>query len=322
MSVGLAIDALIAVGFASLAVRVVTGRRLFADIVTFVVFGLVVSLAWARLGSPDLALAEAAIGAGLTGALMLVAYRSLARGGWTPTPTEGRSSPVAAAIGVLTTTAVAAIGVAAVGAAGEGVAPDSAGAAALRSLDGTGLGNPVTAVLLLFRNLDTLLEMYVLLVVLLGTWAVATPVREGVRARVPRDSPLVGALVGIVVPTAVLVSFHLLLAGTDRPGGAFQGGTVLAAAGVVLVLTGAMRARSRSSLRLRLALIAGVATFVAIGAGAPLIGAAPLELPGLWAVYLIEVAMMTSIATTLLLLFTRSRGVGATEADAGAEGGR
>lgn len=43
----------------------------------FIVFGLLMALAWARLGAPDIALAEAAIGAGLTGALLLDALGAL-----------------------------------------------------------------------------------------------------------------------------------------------------------------------------------------------------------------------------------------------------
>jgi uncharacterized MnhB-related membrane protein len=37
------------------------------------------ALAWARLDAPDIALAEAAIGAGLTGALLLTALARLKR---------------------------------------------------------------------------------------------------------------------------------------------------------------------------------------------------------------------------------------------------
>jgi energy-converting hydrogenase B subunit D len=43
----------------------------------FIVFGLLMALAWARLDAPDIALAEAAIGAGLTGALLLDALGAL-----------------------------------------------------------------------------------------------------------------------------------------------------------------------------------------------------------------------------------------------------
>jgi energy-converting hydrogenase B subunit D len=46
-------------------------------VVQFIVFGLLMALAWARLQAPDIALAEAAIGAGLTGALLLDALGTL-----------------------------------------------------------------------------------------------------------------------------------------------------------------------------------------------------------------------------------------------------
>lgn len=56
------------------------GPGLFRSIVMFIVFGLLMALAWVRLGAIDLALAEAAIGAGLTGCLLLDAIGHLQRG--------------------------------------------------------------------------------------------------------------------------------------------------------------------------------------------------------------------------------------------------
>ena len=50
---------------------------LFKAIVLFIAFGLVLALAWVRLDAPDVALAEAAIGAGLTGALLLTTLARL-----------------------------------------------------------------------------------------------------------------------------------------------------------------------------------------------------------------------------------------------------
>jgi energy-converting hydrogenase B subunit D len=64
-------DAVVAMALVTLAWRVVADRDLFTSIVLFIVFGLVMALAWVRLEAPDIALAEAAIGAGLTGALLL-----------------------------------------------------------------------------------------------------------------------------------------------------------------------------------------------------------------------------------------------------------
>ncbi len=59
--------------------RCLSVDRLDRAIVLFIAFGLLMALAWARLAAPDIGLAEAAIGAGLTGALLLDAYGALKR---------------------------------------------------------------------------------------------------------------------------------------------------------------------------------------------------------------------------------------------------
>jgi uncharacterized MnhB-related membrane protein len=53
--------------------------RLFQAVVLFIVFGLLAALAYARLQAPDVALTEAAVGAGVTGALLLDALRRIGR---------------------------------------------------------------------------------------------------------------------------------------------------------------------------------------------------------------------------------------------------
>ena len=57
-------------GWSSCAVQ--SARR---AITLFIALGLLLALVWARLNAPDLALAEAAIGAGIAGALLLAALR-------------------------------------------------------------------------------------------------------------------------------------------------------------------------------------------------------------------------------------------------------
>lgn len=64
-----------------LAMQALLTRDLFKATVMYIVFGLVLALVWARLEAPDLALAEAAIGAGLTGALLLGTLASTAHRG-------------------------------------------------------------------------------------------------------------------------------------------------------------------------------------------------------------------------------------------------
>ncbi len=48
-----------------------TQCTLFGCVVAFISFGLLMALAWLRLDAPDVALAEAAVGAGVTGSLLL-----------------------------------------------------------------------------------------------------------------------------------------------------------------------------------------------------------------------------------------------------------
>ncbi len=68
-----------------IAAGALTGTKLFKSSVLFIAFGLFMAVGWVRLDAPDVALAEAAIGAGVTGALMLDAAGHL-RSRSTPYP--------------------------------------------------------------------------------------------------------------------------------------------------------------------------------------------------------------------------------------------
>ena len=73
----LAFDALLAVALVLLADAALRQRRTSEAVVQFMVFGLITALAWIRVDAPDLALTEAAIGSGVTGALLLAALRRI-----------------------------------------------------------------------------------------------------------------------------------------------------------------------------------------------------------------------------------------------------
>ncbi|KPQ29233.1 MAG: putative subunit of the Multisubunit Na+/H+ antiporter [Marinobacter excellens HL-55] len=77
------LDGMLVLALLTTAVAVLASRNLFRAVVMFIAFGLLMALAWVRLQAPDIALAEAAIGAGLTGVLLLDAARHLgySRGG-------------------------------------------------------------------------------------------------------------------------------------------------------------------------------------------------------------------------------------------------
>jgi energy-converting hydrogenase B subunit D len=73
-------DLVLASTLLGLAWQVLATRDLFKAVVLFIAFGLLMALAWVRLEAPDIALAEAAIGTGLTGALLLDAVGHLEGG--------------------------------------------------------------------------------------------------------------------------------------------------------------------------------------------------------------------------------------------------
>jgi uncharacterized MnhB-related membrane protein len=75
----LAFDLLLGLALLWSGWRALTAPSLDRALVLFIAFGLLMALAWARLAAPDIGLAEAAIGAGLTGALLLDAYGALTR---------------------------------------------------------------------------------------------------------------------------------------------------------------------------------------------------------------------------------------------------
>lgn len=308
MSAQLLVDLLLGAILAGLAGPVVFGRHLFRSIVFYVAFGLAMAVVWARLGAPDLALADAAIGAGLTGALMLVAFRRLVEIDPEQAEDEGtRPTGAALLIAVLVAALVAIVGLTALTIE---PAAEPAGVLVMETLGETGLGNPVTGVLLVFRGFDTLIEMAVLLTALLAARVVMsdTPGRSFTLVA-EFDLPLVRTLVAVIVPLAVLVALHLLWVGADDPGGAFQAGSVLAGAGVVLMLSGVLVPTARSRAAARLAAIAGVFALGVLLTVPMLDGRPPLAFLGRGSLLFAEASMMIAIAVTLSLLFAGGPGL-------------
>lgn len=168
---------------------------------------------------------------------------------------------------------------------------------ALDKMPLTGVSNPVTAVLLSYRAYDTLLELAVLLGALLGIWSLG-PAPPGYQ---PAAEVLRG-LIAWVVPLLVLSSGYLLWVGAYAPGGAFQAGALLAAAGVMRALGGDQRAGLPTSVWLRIALALGVLVFTLVGLATMLAGPGFLAYPpgaAKWLILAIETAATLAIGATL-----------------------
>lgn len=303
MSAALALDLGVAALLVGLAVATVAARSGLAAVTAFAGYGLVLALAWVRLDAVDVALTEAAVGA-LTGVLLLGAAAQL-RGSEARTAAERPSASLCGVASLLC--AAVAAGLGAVVLALPEPAPTLAPEAA-RRLPETGLGNPVTAVLLAYRAIDTLLEKVVLLVGLLGVWSLAPDGlwggRPGRAPEGPRDEALV-LLARVLIPIGVVTGVYLVWTSADHPGGAFPGSTILAAMWVLARMAGLVDAPAVASRRLRLALAAGPLAFFAVGFAGFAWAGAFLAYPEGWAkplILAIEVPMTLSVAATLALL--------------------
>jgi multisubunit Na+/H+ antiporter MnhB subunit len=180
--------------------------------------------------------------------------------------------------------------------------------AAMASLAATGLGNPVTAVLMAYRAVDTLLEVVVLLLALVGVWSLAVDRFWGGQPTLAghdsRDRMLV-FLGRLLPPAGIVVAIHIFWIGSTAPGGEFQGATILAAMWVLAALAGLVAAPRVGRRRLRLLLVVGPMVFLAVGLAGAVLAGAFLAYPELYAklvILAIEVPVTLSIAAILAML--------------------
>jgi multisubunit Na+/H+ antiporter MnhB subunit len=280
----------------------IAAREAFTAVIGFVVYGLLLAIAWVRLSAVDVALTEAAIGGGMTGMLMLGAVARLRFANGSDTRT---SLPVRLATGVLC--ALIAAGLATALLAPPEVIPTLA-PTVMENLTQSGLGNPVAGVLFVYRALDTLLEKVVLLLALLGVWSLAPDSVwggiPGLRVYAPRDRTLT-FLAQLLPPVGIVVAIYMCWVGAKEPGGAFQGGTVLAAMWLLVMIAGLKSVPSISEPWLRLLLVVGPVIFLAIGLAGMVWANAFLAYPSGYAkplIVAVEVALTLSIGVALGLL--------------------
>ena len=307
-----AFDLCLCLTLLGLACSCLRGQDLFAATILYICFGLLMAMGWLRLQAPDLALAEAAIGAGLTGALFLSALRRLraARPGDRRLDREEQRGPHRQPQGRqrrLATACLALLAALFLSTLAWGLlmapAPASQVSRQLSAeLAVTGVQSRVTAILLNFRAYDTLLECFVLFAGVVAVWSLVRP-RHGSPLTM---SPLLASLLRQLLPLLVLFGCYLLWAGSSQAGGAFQSGAILAGAAVLLLLTGSPLLFCLPQRLLFWGLIMGPGLFLTIASLTMLAGRSFLHYRGLEAsraILLLEIAAACSIALSLAALF-------------------
>ncbi len=73
----IAFEVILIVGLIVCALAALNTKDLLAAVVIFMAYSLMMAVIWALLQSPDLALTEAAVGAGVTGILLLLTLKKI-----------------------------------------------------------------------------------------------------------------------------------------------------------------------------------------------------------------------------------------------------
>lgn len=284
----------------------------------FLLLSVIVSLMWLRLGSVDVALAEAALGGGLLGAV-LVFIAAAPRRTKALTP---RALPwLAPALGIVAGAALVVV-LGAVWLRVEQTMPAwSQPMGAQMPIGGDadgGVTHEITAVLLAFRAYDTLLESAVLMMAGVAALALRREAEPATLQQVggPGSARLVlsagtGGLVWLIrltAPVLLLAGLWLLFAGSTDSGGAFQSGAVLAAMLILLRVAGVVPRwlAASSEVPLRLALVIGVVVFILAGVLGPLVGQPWLSWDEDWAfaaILTVEILLTVGIAAGLYAVF-------------------
>ena len=306
MSIQTFLDIALALLVIGVAVWTIVARDLFVAVVAYVVYGLFLALVWIRMYAPDVALTEAAVGGGVTGVLLVAAAKRLD----ISAIDIDRQNPstalaiLAAGCSILLA-GVLMIVILSLPAPAPTLAPQAAAAA---SGPGAGLGNPITAVLMSYRSFDTMLEKVVLILAVVGVWSVGADQAWGAApAPFGPDRPY-DALVFLaktLAPVGALIGFHIFWTGADAPGGAFQGGALLAAMWMVALMGRLIELPRIDARWLRLALVAGPAVFLAVGIAGVVLAGSFFAYPSAFAkplILIIEAFMVLSIAVALTML--------------------
>jgi uncharacterized MnhB-related membrane protein len=287
-----------------LAVWTIVAREAYAAVVGFIAYGLLLTLVWVQLHGIDVALTEAAIGGGLTGALLIGAAARLR---------STEASARAERPGVATRWLAAAVSFAVTGAIAICVLvlPEPAPTLAPEvsaNIAVTEVLNPITAVLLAFRAMDTLLEAIVLLFALIGVWSLAPDGAWGGRPGLLQQADPNGTLAyaaRVLPPIGIVAGAYIFWVGADHPGGKFQGATILAAMWLLVMMAGLADAPPIRRAWLRWLLVAGPLAFIGIGVVGAMTAGAFLAYPDGFAkplILVIEFALMPTLTLILGLM--------------------
>ncbi len=302
------------------ALGVVRAGNLFTAVMLMGIYSLLMAAVFLLLDAPDVALTEAAVGAGISTVLLLSALSLTAE-----EEHAGGIEPVLAAAVVLITAAIIFYATFDKPPLGDPDAPVHRHVAAdyvPMTQEQVDIPNVVTAVLATFRGYDTLGEVVVVLTAAIGVLFLIGPdAPQGRHA--PSGNLAEGGLkhhqplriVGkIAIPFIILFALYVQFHGEYSPGGGFQAGALLAAA---IILYGLLEGRHAAASVIHPAVLrtmaaGGALLFGGVGVTTMLLGGRFLEYNVLrddpidaqhLGILVIEAGVGVTVAGVLILIY-------------------
>ncbi len=302
------------------AVAIVQTRNLFVAVMLTSIFSLLMAANFFLLDAADVALTEAAVGAGVTTVILLAGLALT-----TKTEHERRTGRIGAILVVSSTTLVLLYATFDKPRLGDPEAPVHQHVAPWyleKTPELIDIPNVVTAVLGTFRAYDTLGEVFVVFAACIGVLFVlgtGQPTGSAIDAS-ERDSlglrhHLIPKVVGrLLVPFIVLFGLYVQFHGEYGPGGGFQAGAIVASGFILYALIAGEKAALRAVPRTaQLALVAGgAALYGLVGVAGMLLGGNFLDYSVLlddpvkgqqYGIILIEAGVGMTVCGSLLAIF-------------------
>lgn len=230
------------------ALAIVRSQDLFSAVMMSGIFSLLMASNFFVLDAADVALTEAAVGAGVATVLLLGALAL------TPRQEQPGKKRIWLALGTVAINVVVLILMAVyLPPVGDPLAPVHQHVAPWyleKTAELIDIPNVVTAVLASFRGYDTLGEVFVILIAGIGVLFLLSAGRPKILARRPEPAPepglrhhLIPEVVSrMLIPLIVLFGLYVQFHGEYGPGGGFQAGAIIAAGMILYSLVQGERA--------------------------------------------------------------------------------
>lgn len=241
------------------AVCVTFTRNLLVSVVVFMSYSLIMSILWVLLESPDLAVTEAAVGAGVTSVLFFITLRRInairkerqsrpdsvtreinARPGIQRFDRYYKVAVVLLGVAIIATLLVTISHLPAFGEANNPYNNEVSSRYLEKGLEETGAVNAVTGMILDYRAFDTFGESCVLFIAATCVLILLRDDRSDTTAKAlineryePVSDTILQTSAKILFPAIMIFGIYILLNGHLSPGGGFSGGAIMGA-GLIL----------------------------------------------------------------------------------------